>query len=109
MVLESVPARVAEAITTRVRIPTIGIGAGAGTDGQVLVLHDLVGLTAAPPRFAARRAEVGAEIERAAAAFRREVESRAFPGPEHAFSMPEEEWAAFSAALSPLARAPERR
>ena len=109
LVLESVPARVAEAITARLRIPTIGIGAGAGTDGQVLVLHDLVGLTATPPRFAVRRAEVGAEIERAAAAFRREVESRTFPGPDHAFAMAEEEWAAFEAALSPAAGELERR
>jgi 3-methyl-2-oxobutanoate hydroxymethyltransferase len=104
LVLESVPAGVAEAITARVRIPTIGIGAGAGTDGQVLVLHDLVGLTAAPPRFALRHSDVAGAVEAAAAAFRRDVETGAFPGPEHAYSMPEDEWAAFSAALEPQTR-----
>jgi 3-methyl-2-oxobutanoate hydroxymethyltransferase len=105
LVLESVPARVAEAITARVRIPTIGIGAGPGTDGQVLVLHDLVGLTETQPRFAVRNAAAGAEIERAAASFRRDVERGAFPGPQHAFSMPEDEWTAFAAALGPAREA----
>jgi 3-methyl-2-oxobutanoate hydroxymethyltransferase len=107
VVLESVPSRVAAAITERLRIPTIGIGAGGDTDGQVLVLHDLVGLTPAPPRFVARRAEVGREIERAAEAFRREVVAGAFPASEHAFSMPEDEWAAFASAIGP-AREPAR-
>ncbi|HXK12028.1 MAG TPA: 3-methyl-2-oxobutanoate hydroxymethyltransferase [Vicinamibacteria bacterium] len=106
LVLESVPARVAEAITARVRIPTIGIGAGAGTDGQVLVLHDLVGLTDQPPRFAPRYADLGSAIGRAAAAFRRDVETGGFPGPEHSFTMPDDEWAAFSAALVPVGNRP---
>jgi 3-methyl-2-oxobutanoate hydroxymethyltransferase len=101
LVLESIPAPVAGAITARVRVPTIGIGAGPGTDGQVLVLHDLVGLTETPPRFAERRADVGAAIEEAASAFRRDVESGAFPRAEHSFTMPDLEEEALSAALAP--------
>jgi 3-methyl-2-oxobutanoate hydroxymethyltransferase len=102
LVLESVPARVAEAITERLRIPTIGIGAGPGTDGQVLVLHDLIGLTESPPRFAARYSDVATAIERAAGAFLRDVVNGGFPRPEHSFTMPDDGWQAFAAALEPL-------
>ena len=95
IVLESVPDRVASYITEHVRVPTIGIGAGGGTSGQVLVLHDLVGLCDAPPRFARRYAELGAAMEVAARAFKADVESRAFPGPEHVVAMDDDEWRAF--------------
>ncbi len=95
IVLESVPDRLAAHITERVRIPTIGIGAGAGTSGQVLVLHDLVGLYDRPPRFARRYADLGGALRAAVAAFKTDVEARAFPGPEHVFSMDEEEWKSF--------------
>ena len=101
LVLESIPNPVANAITARVRIPTIGIGAGPGTDGQVLVLHDLIGLTEAPPRFAFRRAEVGSAIGQAVSAFRRDVEAGTFPGALHSFTMPDLEEEALSAALAP--------
>lgn len=98
LVLESVPARLATLISRRLEIPTIGIGAGAGCDGQVLVTHDLVGLfDRFTPRFVKKYADVHGEMARAFAAYRAEVEARAFPGPEHTVEMPDEEWAALVA------------
>ncbi len=102
VVIESVPERVARAITARLRVPTIGIGSGGGTDGQVLVLQDMLGLTAEAPRFVRRYAELGAEIARAAADFRRDVETGAFPEAAHAFPIDDAEWEAFTAALAPF-------
>jgi 3-methyl-2-oxobutanoate hydroxymethyltransferase len=99
LVLESVPDRLAAHITERLRIPTVGIGAGPGTSGQVLVTHDLVGLyEGQSPRFAKRYAELGEALRAAVSAFRSEVEARAFPTREHSYAMPEEEWQAFIAA-----------
>ncbi|MEJ5198310.1 MAG: 3-methyl-2-oxobutanoate hydroxymethyltransferase [Anaerolineae bacterium] len=99
LVLEMVPDRVAEAISRRLRIPTIGIGAGAGCDGQVLVLHDLLGLfDRFTPRFARRYADLFAEMERALAAYRDDVVARRFPAAEHAFPMDEAEWEAWTRA-----------
>lgn len=98
LVLESVPARLAALISRRLEIPTIGIGAGVGCDGQVLVTHDLVGLfDRFTPRFVKKYADVHGEMARAFAAYRAEVEARAFPGPEHTVEMPDEEWAALIA------------
>ena len=102
IVLESVPEKVASAITERLRVPTIGIGAGPGTDGQVLVTHDMLGLYEPAPRFVRRYAELGDEIRRAVAAYRDDVETGGFPTSEHAPAMAEEEWGAFLAALGPL-------
>jgi 3-methyl-2-oxobutanoate hydroxymethyltransferase len=99
VVLESVPARVASSVTRRLEIPTIGIGAGSGTDGQVLVTHDLLGLSGRPPRFARLYARVGDEIARAAEAFRQDVVSGAFPSPAESFSIAEPELAEFLAAI----------
>lgn len=80
VVLELVPAPLAAEVTRRLRVPTIGIGAGAGCDGQVQVWHDLLGLGGdKPPRHAKRYADVGAEIVRALTAYREEVEAGAFP------------------------------
>ncbi len=101
VVLESVPAKVAAVVSERLRIPTIGIGAGGGTDGQVLVIHDLLGLYEQTPRFARRYAQLAGEIARAAASYRDEVRSGAFPGPEESFTIPEPEWAAFLASIGP--------
>jgi 3-methyl-2-oxobutanoate hydroxymethyltransferase len=101
VVLESVPDRVAAAVSERLCVPTIGIGAGAGTDGQVLVTNDLLGLVERTPRFARRYADLGAEIARAAEAYRRDVERGAFPTREESFSIAEDEWGAFLAGLSP--------
>jgi 3-methyl-2-oxobutanoate hydroxymethyltransferase len=109
VVLESVPEKVAAAITERLQVPTIGIGAGAGTDGQVLVIHDLVGLNDAVPRFVRQYARLGEEIVKAASAFRDDVESGRFPLSEHTPAMSEEEWGAFLAALGPQPARPPGR
>jgi 3-methyl-2-oxobutanoate hydroxymethyltransferase len=70
-----------------VHIPTIGIGAGPGTDGQVLVLHDMLGMTSGkPPKFVKRYANLAQEIGKAAQQYAQEVGSGAFPGPEHSYS-----------------------
>ncbi|MGE5577053.1 MAG: 3-methyl-2-oxobutanoate hydroxymethyltransferase [Syntrophothermus sp.] len=94
MVLEAVPAPLAKLITQKIRIPTIGIGAGPDCDGQVLVTHDLVGLfDRFLPKFVKRYASVGAEITKALNSFAQEVQTGKFPGPEHSFAMKEEELA----------------
>lgn len=92
MVLEAVPAPVAELITDKVSVPTIGIGAGPGCDGQVLVLHDMLGMTTGHvPRFVKQFANLESIGRAAVAKYVREVEAGTFPGPEHCFSMPEAE------------------
>ncbi|MDX1502257.1 MAG: 3-methyl-2-oxobutanoate hydroxymethyltransferase [Thermoanaerobaculia bacterium] len=101
LVLESVPARLAELVTRRLSIPTIGIGAGAGTSGQVLVLHDLLGLfDRFTPKFARRYAELGREAVTALAAFRDDVRAGRFPTAEHAYEMSDESWAALAELLT---------
>lgn len=87
MVVEGVPGGLAATVTAEVGIPTIGIGAGAGCDGQVLVYHDLLGLYGdLRPRFVKRYAELGAAVTDAVTAYCREVRDGTFPGPEHAFA-----------------------
>jgi 3-methyl-2-oxobutanoate hydroxymethyltransferase len=101
LVLEAVPAPVAARITQALEIPTIGIGAGAGCDGQVLVYHDLLGLyQGRAPRFVKRYAELAPEIQSALETYAAEVRSGAFPEEKHTYSMPEEELAAFETALA---------
>lgn len=85
VVLEMVPAPVAEAISKELLVPTIGIGAGAGCDGQVLVWVDMAGMTAWSPRFAKRFGEVGAALSAAASAYADEVRAGTFPDAEHRF------------------------
>ena len=86
LVLEGVPREVAESITAELAIPTIGIGAGPGCDGQILVTEDLLGLFGDfRPKFAKRYAELGAQAEQAIAAYAREVRARHFPAPDHVF------------------------
>ncbi|MCX8508253.1 MAG: 3-methyl-2-oxobutanoate hydroxymethyltransferase [Rhodobacteraceae bacterium] len=86
VVLEKVPGRLAAEITRAIPIPTIGIGAGVDCDGQVLVVDDMLGLfTPFRPKFVKRYAELGAEADRAIAAYAAEVRARTFPAPEHAF------------------------
>jgi 3-methyl-2-oxobutanoate hydroxymethyltransferase len=85
MVLEAIPSDLAAEITWQASIPTIGIGAGADCDGQVLVLHDVLGLTEHPPRFAKAYAQLGDEIVSAVAAFVRDVKGGIFPGVEHSY------------------------
>ena len=96
IVLEMVPDRVAARISEELRIPTIGIGAGVGCDGQVLVLHDLLGIfDRFTPRFARRYAELFAEMERALSAYREDVAERRFPADEQSFPMDDAEWRAW--------------
>ncbi|GLC27339.1 3-methyl-2-oxobutanoate hydroxymethyltransferase [Roseisolibacter agri] len=86
IVLELVPADVAARVTEAVSIPTIGIGAGLGCDGQVLVLADLLGLTDAfTPKFLKRYGTMAADTRDAVRRFATEVRARAYPGDEHAF------------------------
>jgi len=87
VVLEKVPASLADDITDQVAIPTIGIGASAGCDGQILVVDDMLGLfTAFKPKFAKRYATLGADGGAAIAAYATEVRARSFPAPEHVFA-----------------------
>jgi len=88
VVLELVPAELARLITERIRIPTIGIGAGPHCDGQVLVFHDVVGLFSGfTPTFVKRYTEAGEAIREALRRYRDEVASGAFPAREQSFSM----------------------
>lgn len=87
VVLEKVPQSLADEITAAVPVPTIGIGASAGCDGQVLVVDDMLGMfTAFKPKFVKRYADLGIQAEEAIAAYAAEVRGRAFPAPEHVFS-----------------------
>jgi len=93
LVLESVPARLAELVSQRFSIPTIGIGAGVGCDGQVLVTHDLLGLfDRFTPKFVKQYANFHAEMQRAFAEFKADVESKQFPAVEHTIEMADAEW-----------------
>ncbi|TCP61562.1 ketopantoate hydroxymethyltransferase [Rhodovulum bhavnagarense] len=86
VVLEKVPADLADRVTAEVAIPTIGIGASAGCDGQVLVVDDMLGLfTDFKPKFAKRYAELGRDAGAAIAAYAEEVRARRFPAAEHVF------------------------
>ncbi len=101
IVLEAVPAEVAARVTEALRVPTLGIGSGRECDGQVLVLHDLLGLSEGrSARFVKRYAEIGTEIRGALERFAADVRSGEFPGDEHVYSIPEEELAAFERDLS---------
>jgi 3-methyl-2-oxobutanoate hydroxymethyltransferase len=100
VVLEAVPAAVADEVTRRLLIPTIGIGAGAGTDGQVLVWHDLLGLyDGQSPRFVKRYADLASTIRDAVSAYADDVRERRFPEEVHTYGMSEEERAAFEATV----------
>ncbi len=101
IVLEAVPAPVATAITEALEIPTIGIGAGAGCDGQVLVWHDLLGLYEGhAPRFVKQYAELATAMTEAVGRYATEVRSGAFPEQQHTYSIPEDELALFEEALA---------
>lgn len=86
LVLEAVPADLAKEVTDSLEIPTIGIGAGPHTDGQVLVFHDFLGITQGKlPRFVKRYANLGEDIRAAAQTFAAEVAGGTYPGPEHTY------------------------
>jgi 3-methyl-2-oxobutanoate hydroxymethyltransferase len=96
LVLEAVPGRLAELISQRLSIPTLGIGAGLGCDGQVLVTHDLLGLfDRFTPKFVKKYAELHVEMQRAFAEYIEDVETKRFPTQEHTIEMADEEWEEF--------------
>jgi 3-methyl-2-oxobutanoate hydroxymethyltransferase len=101
IVLESVPARLAELISRRISIPTIGIGAGTGCDGQVLVVNDMLGLfDRFTPKFVKKYADLHAEMQRAFEEYIKDVLERRFPAQEHTVEMPEEQWQALLGEIS---------
>ena len=101
LVFEAIPAAVARALMARLEIPVIGIGAGPATDGQVLVFHDLLGIyDGHAPRFAKRYGELREQMVAGVSAYAAEVRGGTFPGPEHAYSIDDEELREFEAGLA---------
>ncbi len=104
LVLECVPSEIATAISERVGIPTIGIGAGGGTDGQVLVWHDLLGISAGTsPRFVEQYADLHQTALEAVGHYVNDVRSRAFPATRHTYAIADDELAEFEAKLPAVA------
>jgi 3-methyl-2-oxobutanoate hydroxymethyltransferase len=100
LVFEAIPAAVSEVLMPRLEIPVIGIGAGPATDGQVLVFHDLLGIyDGHAPRFAKRYSEVKAQMVAGVAEYADEVRRGSFPGPEHCYSIDEDELTQFRTQL----------
>ena len=89
IVIEAVAEPLARKITQAIAVPTIGIGASAACDGQVLVLEDMLGLSPRTPKFVRRYGDLGPAIEAAVQGYARDVRARAFPGPEHVYGMKE--------------------
>ena len=87
VVLEAMPAQLADRITKAIPIPTIGIGASAGCDGQILVMEDMLGLSPRVPKFVKMFGAVGAAIEGAIKEYAGEVRARTFPGEEHTYAV----------------------
>ncbi len=101
MILEGIPREVAAMITAEVKTPTIGIGAGLDCDGQVLVLHDILNLTFAPPaKFVRRYGDAAELISHAAQAFRADVHSRQYPAESESYHLPRETQAALETVLA---------
>jgi 3-methyl-2-oxobutanoate hydroxymethyltransferase len=101
MVLEGIPSRLATYITQQVRIPTIGIGAGQGCDGQVLVIHDILGLyQKIQPKFVKQYANLADQITQAIRAYQEDVQSCQFPSSEHEFGISDSIWEAFVADIN---------
>ena len=90
VVLEALAAPLADRITKSIAIPTIGIGASPGCDGQILVMEDMLGLTPKVPKFVKEFGAVGAAIENAIRGYAEEVRTRSFPGPEHTYALKSE-------------------
>ena len=96
IVLESVPAKLAELVSKKLVIPTIGIGAGSGCDGQVLVVHDMLGLfDRFTPKFVRKYADLQAEMQRAFGEYIADVTEHRFPTKEHSVEMADDEWECF--------------
>jgi 3-methyl-2-oxobutanoate hydroxymethyltransferase len=101
IVFEAIPAAVAEEIVPKLDVPVIGIGAGPSTDGQVLVFHDLLGIyDGHVARFVKRYSEVKAQMVAGLAEYADDVRRHAFPGPEHTYTIDEEELEHFRAVLA---------
>jgi 3-methyl-2-oxobutanoate hydroxymethyltransferase len=101
LVLESIPTRLAELVSKRVSIPTIGIGAGAGCDGQVLVVHDMLGFfDRFTPKFVKKYADLQGEMGRVFGEFISDVTERRFPMQEHSVEMPDKDWEALLGELA---------
>jgi 3-methyl-2-oxobutanoate hydroxymethyltransferase len=100
IVFEAIPAAVSAELMQRLEVPVIGIGAGPATDGQVLVFHDLLGIyDGHAPRFAKRYQEIKAQMVAGVAEYTTEVRAGIFPGPEHTYSIDDEELERFRAEL----------
>jgi len=101
IVFEAIPSAVAEAVMPKMEALVIGIGAGPATDGQVLVFHDLLGIREGRgARFVQRYADILDEMVSGVAAYADDVRTHRYPGPDHGYSIPDEELAAFKANLS---------
>ena len=101
IVFEAIPAAVTDVIMERMEAPVIGIGAGASTDGQVLVLHDLLGIhDGFRPKFVKRFAHVKREMVKGLRDYAEEVRTRRFPGPEHTYGIAPEELERLNAELA---------
>ncbi|MBA4072577.1 MAG: 3-methyl-2-oxobutanoate hydroxymethyltransferase [Gemmatimonas sp.] len=101
IVLEAIPSEIAAAVTERLSVPTVGIGAGSGCDGQVLVFHDVLGLGAgAPPSFVRQYAALGEATRDALAHYAADVRERRFPAEQEGYRISADELAAFEQALA---------
>jgi 3-methyl-2-oxobutanoate hydroxymethyltransferase len=110
IVFEAVPAAITEALMPKIDIPVIGIGAGAATDGQVLVFHDLLGIYAGhTPKFVKRYAEIGVDMADAVGRYAAEVRARSFPAREHTYSVEADELEEFKQYLDQESLAAESR
>jgi 3-methyl-2-oxobutanoate hydroxymethyltransferase len=100
IVLETIPSQLAGLLSEKLEIPTIGIGAGVGCDGQVLVTHDLLGLfDRFTPKFVKKYTHLHSVMAEAISAYKEDVESRQFPTEEHSFGMAEGDWEALQEAV----------
>ena len=103
IVFEAIPAAIAERLTNALKIPVIGIGAGPGTDGQVLVLHDMLGFyPGKAPRFAKQYVKLRSQVVSAVTDYADDVRAHRFPGSEHGFSIDPDELSAFVEGLNEL-------
>jgi len=107
LVLEGIPDRVAQYVTESIPVPTIGIGAGHQTDGQVLVFHDCLGLSSSYPKFAKPFAHVRQAMLEGITQYRREVTERQFPDETHSYHVPDKEWQEFWRRRHPVSSSSE--
>jgi 3-methyl-2-oxobutanoate hydroxymethyltransferase len=107
VVLEAIASPLARRITDAIPIPTIGIGASASCDGQILVMEDMLGLSPRVPKFVKEFGSIGAAIERAIAGYAEEVRAGTFPAPEHGYAMRDEEPAAPATAAPRATKKPK--